>query len=213
MKKIVIGFMMLVSYYSNAQEYKLEEKSVIGIFEANGKTKAEIFSAINKWISINYNSSKTVVQLSDAEGGNIIVKGINEAKCKNNSKVLMPNIKSDEYSIMKFNHIIEINIKDNKYRIIYRITDYASELVGYENIQKATLNCINFNGIDDNSIATMNAITEEMFKGSFIGKEKREKFKSLTKPMYEELNANLISNIKVTMESIAKSTTVTSDGW
>ena len=59
----------------------------------------------------------------------------------------------------------------------------------------------------------MNAITEEMFKGSFIGKEKREKFKSLTKPMYEELNANLISNIKVTMESIAKSTTVASDGW
>ncbi len=213
MNKVLLGLLMLVSYYSNAQEYKLEEKSVIGIFEANGKTKAEIFSAINKWISINYNSSKTVVQLSDAEGGNIIVKGINEAKCKNNSKVLMPNIKSDEYSIMKFNHIIEINIKDNKYRIIYRITDYASELVGYENIQKATLNCINFNGIDDNSIATMNAITEEMFKGSFIGKEKREKFKSLTKPMYEELNANLISNIKVTMESIAKSTTVTSDGW
>lgn len=211
MRKIIFGLLMFVGFYSNAQEYKIEEKSVIGIFEANGKTKAELFSVINKWISINYNSSKTVVQLSDAEGGNIIVKGINEAKYKNNNKVLFPNIKSEEYSIMKFNHIIEINIKDNKYRIIYRITDSVTEL-GDESMQKATLNCINFNGIDDNSIATMNDIVEEMFKGTF-SKEKREKYKSLTKLMYEELNANLISSIKVTIESIAKSTIVSSDSW
>lgn len=202
---------MFVGFYSNAQEYKLEEKSVIGIFEANGKTKAEIFSAVNKWISINYNSSKTVVQLSDAEGGNIIVKGINEAKYKNNNKVLFPNIKSEEYSIMKFNHIIEINIKDNKYRIIYRIIDSVTEL-GDESMRKATLNFINFNGIDDNSIATMNDIIEEVFKGTF-SKEKREKYKSLIKPTYEELNANLISSIKLTIESIAKSTIAASDSW
>ena len=49
MKKIIFGLLILMSFYSNAQEYKLEEKSVTGIFEANGKTKAELFSAINKW--------------------------------------------------------------------------------------------------------------------------------------------------------------------
>lgn len=38
MKKILFGILMLVGFYTNAQEYKLEEKSVIGIFEANGKT-------------------------------------------------------------------------------------------------------------------------------------------------------------------------------
>jgi hypothetical protein len=54
MKKIALGLLMLMSFYSNAQEYKLEEKSVTGIFEVNGKTKAELFSAINKWISVNY---------------------------------------------------------------------------------------------------------------------------------------------------------------
>ena len=211
--KKIAYLLFVISFYANAQEYKLEEKAVTGIFEANGKTKAELFSAINKWISINYNSAKTVIQLDDAEGGNIVVKGINEAKCKNNSKVLMPNIKSDEYSIMKFNHLIEINIKDNKFRIIYRITDYAMELVGYENIKKLTFDCINFNGVDDNSIAAVNEFSEQTLKAGFIGKEKREKYKSLTKPMYEELNANLIADIKITMESIAKSTTVSSDGW
>jgi hypothetical protein len=213
MKKIILGLLMLVGFYSNAQEYKLEEKSVIGVFEANGKTKAEIFSAINKWISINYNSSKTVVQLSDAEGGNIVVKGINEAKCKNNTKVIMPNAKIDEYSVMKFNHLIEINIKDNKFRIIYKITDYVMDIDGYENIKNMTFKGINFNGVDDTSIAALYEFSEQSLKDGLVGKEKRDRFLSLLKPTYEELNANIIANIKVTMESIAKSTTVASDGW
>ena len=213
MKKIILGILMLAGFYSNAQEYKLEEKSVIGVFEANGKTKAEIFSAINKWISINYNSSKTVVQLSDAEGGNIVVKGINEAKCKNNTKVIMPNAKIEEYSVMKFNHLIEINIKDNRFRIIYKITDYVMDIDGYENIKNMTFKGINFNGVDDTSIAALYEFSEQSLKDGFVGKEKRDKFLSLLKPTYEELNANIIANIKVTMESIAKSTIVASDGW
>lgn len=212
MNKLLV-LILLMSFYSNAQEYKLEEKSITRIVEANGKTKVELFSAIIKWISINYNSAKAVIQLNDAEGGIVIVKGINEAKCKNNSKVLMPNIKSEEYSIMKFNHLIEINIKDNKFRIIYKITDYAVDLASYGDIKKLTFNCINFNGVDDNSIVAVNEYYDQTMKIGLIGKEKREKFKSLTKPMYEELNSNLIADIKVTMESIAKSTTVSSDGW
>ena len=98
---------MALSFYSNAQEYKLEEKSVTGIFEANGKTKAELFSAINKWISVNYNSEKTVVQLSDTEGGNIIIKGITEGKY--NLKPFRPKFKRDKYKIVKFNHLDEVN--------------------------------------------------------------------------------------------------------
>ena len=83
MKKLILGLLMAVSFYSNAQEYKIEEKAVTGIFEVPNKSKAEIFSAISKWISINYNSGKSVTQLSDAEGGNIVVKGINEITYSN----------------------------------------------------------------------------------------------------------------------------------
>lgn len=54
------------------QEFKYEEKLVTGIFEAQGKSKSEIFSAINKWISINYNSSKNVIQMNDMDSGTII---------------------------------------------------------------------------------------------------------------------------------------------
>lgn len=203
---------MVMSFYSNAQEYKLEEKSVTGIFEANGKTKAELFSAINKWISVNYNSPESAIELNDAEGGNIIVKGSTEGKW--NLKPFRPKLKKDKYIIVKFDHLIELNIEDNKLKIIYKITNLAN--IKHPKAQaecvKNTLNCINFNGVDDNSIVTYNEFLEPILKGGLIGKEKREKYKSLSKPMFEELNSNLISTIKVTMEAMAKATTVTSDG-
>lgn len=212
MKKIVLGLLMVMSFYSNAQEYKLEEKSVTGIFEPNGKTKAELFSAINKWISVNYNSPESAIELNDAEGGNIIVKGITEGKW--NLKPFIPKLKKDKYIIVKFDHLIELNIEDNKLKIIYKITNLAN--IKHPKAQaecvKNTLNCINFNGVDDNSIVTYNEFLEPILKGGLIGKEKREKYKSLSKPMFEELNSNLISTIKVTMEAMAKATTVTSDG-
>ena len=212
MRKIVLGLLMVMSFYSNAQEYKLEEKSVTGIFEANGKTKAELFSAINKWISVNYNSPESAIELNDAEGGNIIVKGITEGKY--NLKPFRPKLKKDKYIIVKFDHLIELNIEDNKLKIIYKITNLAN--IKHPKAQaecvKNTLNCINFNGVDDNSIVTYNEFLEPILKGGLIGKEKREKYKSLSKPMFEELNSNLISTIKVTMEAMAKATTVTSDG-
>jgi hypothetical protein len=58
-----------------------------------------------------------------------------------------------------------------------------------------------------------NEFLEFILKGALIGKEKRNIYKSLSKPLFEELNSNLISNIKLAMESIAKSTTVASEGW
>ena len=55
---------------------------------------------------------------------------------------------------------------------------------------------------------------EGVLKQVLIGKEKREKLKALTKPIFEELNSNLVSEIKATMESIEKSITETAkDKW
>ena len=212
MKKIVLGLLMTVGFLANAQEYKLEEKSVTGIFETNGKTKAELFSAINKWISVNYNSPKSVIELNDLESGTIIIEGITDGKY--NLKPFRPKYKKDKYVIIKFNHLIEINIEDNKLKIIYKITNLAN--IKHPKSQaecvKNTLSCINFKGVDDNSIVKYNEFLEFILKRALIGKEKRSIYKSLSKPLFEELNSNLISNIKVTMEGMAKATTVASDG-
>ena len=204
---------MTVGFLANAQEYKLEEKSVTGIFEANGKTKVELFSAINKWISDNYKSANSVIQLNDAEGGNIIIEGITEGKF--NLKPFWPKLKRDKYEIVKFNHLIELNIVDNKLKMIYKITNLANLKHSKAKTECANecdiniLNCINFNGVDDNSILAYNEFLESNYRMRSIEKIKIDK---LLKPMFEELNSNLISNIKVTMEGMAKATTATSNG-
>jgi len=214
MRKFILLMLLIttITTVTNAQEYKLDDKTITGIFEVKEKSKSEIFASINKWVSINYNSAKNVVQMNDLESGTIIIKGINEVTYKNSMKELYPNNKSvEEYTKTKFNHLIEINIKDNKFRIIYKITDIAAEDVGYNIL---TFNCIGFNGISENAITEYNEKMDGLLKQGLIGKEKREKFKSLTKPMFEVLSENLTTNIKATMQSIEKSISeATKDKW
>lgn len=85
MKKLkwIIIILTLTSFFSYSQKYTFEKTAIVGVFDGEGKTKSDIFSSINKWISLNYNSAKSVVQLNDKEAGNIIVKGINEVKLRN----------------------------------------------------------------------------------------------------------------------------------
>ena len=216
MKKILFGLLMAVSFYSNAQEYKLEDKALSGVFEAQGKTKAQIYSAINKWISINYNSGKSVTQLSDGEGGNIVVKGINETKYKNTYKILYANSSfvPVDYPLL-LNHLIEVNIKDNKYRITYRISNYepAMPSVPYS-LDKYAFDCINFNGSSDASILEYSNQVNSLLKMGLIGATKRATITALTKPSFDEFNANLVANIKTTMLSIQSAvTTPATDGW
>lgn len=193
---------------SFGQEYKIEEKSITGVFDIDGKSKAEIFSAINKWISINYNSAKNVIQLNDAEAGNIIIKGINEVTYKNAVKALYPkNSYISENTTTKFNHLIEITVKENKFRIIYRITDS-------EGLDDKFFNCIKLNGGNEANRIAYNDEVEINLKKGLIGKEKRELYKLKSSEMYEDIRTGLENSMKGTMLSIEKSIkTADSNSW
>ena len=56
MKKAIILFMILIVNSVYSQDYTYEDKTMTGVFEVKGKSQSELFSLINKWISINYNS-------------------------------------------------------------------------------------------------------------------------------------------------------------
>lgn len=215
MKKIVLGLLLIVGFYSNAQEYKLEEKSVTGIFEANGKTKAELFSAINKWISINYNSPKSVIQLNDLESGSIIVNGVNSVFYKNNYKIIYPKNSSVEiYDELELKHSIELSIKDNKYRIIYKIIglipyeQQPTNKIKWTKMETLTLDCINFNNPTEASILAYNIFLEDKLN---VNREKKELILSETKPMFDDLVANLLTQIKRNMAEIQMA--IKNDGW
>lgn len=202
----------LTMSYGIGQEYKLEEKSVTSISIIPEKSKSELFTSINKWISINYNSAKNVIQMNDKESGTIIIKGINKVVYENSMKSVFPNNKYiQDYTTTRFNHLIEINIKDNKYRIIYRITDIADDDAGYNYM---VFRCISLNGTNERSISEYNEIVAENLKKGFVGKKKREKFKAANKLIFKEINTSLLENIKQTMKSIKQSVMITQeDDW
>jgi hypothetical protein len=210
MRKFIL-LLLFIPIITTAQEYKLEDKTVTSVFEVKEKTKAEIYASINKWISINYNSAKNVVQMNDLESGTIIIKGINEVSYKNTMKVLYPNNNYiQEYATTNFNHLVEINIKDNKFRIVYKIIDIADVAAS----DYSFFNCINFEGKNENAILEYNEKMEIIFKKGLIGKEKRENFKVSSKQNFEEISNTLVSDIKSTFESIEKSITETQkDNW
>lgn len=211
--------LVMLSTFTYAQTYNTEDKALTGVFEIQGKTKAQIYSAINKWISVNYNSGKSVTQLSDAEAGNIVVRGINEVSYPNISKIIYPNMKSiTDIATMKLNHLIEINIRDNKFRVIYKIVDLHVDpaMVEYMTPEmiKISNDCINLNGLSDAALLAQSDFMDLGLKKGMIGKEKRDKVREAIKPTYDELNRNLVANMKTTMLSIQSAvSTPTIDGW
>lgn len=210
MRKITL-ILLFISLIANAQEYKLEEKTITGTFDIKDKSKSEIFTSINKWISINYNSAKNVVQMNDLESGTIIIKGLNEVKYKNPIKIIYPNLAA-EFTTIKFNHLIEVNVKDNKFRIIYKLIEI--HMIDATVMNDSKMVCVNLDGSRKSEVEEYMVLMEENFKKAYKNKEKREKLLEAYKSSFEEINTNLVNDMKATMQSIEKSITeTTKDKW
>ena len=221
MKKLnlIIGILVLTTSVSFGQKYELDKKTVTGVFDAKGKTKSEIFSSINKWISLNYNSAQNVVQLNDSNAGNIIVKGQNDAVYKEVLLLIFPQRKLtlSEYASIKLSHTIEINIRDNKFRIIYSLTSHVP-YIGIDQYGlikkklKLIFSMINFSGLKDEQVEIYNEATKDGVL--FMGKKKKREMLTYTKPIFEQFNKDLIANIKYILLSIQETVNLTKkDDW
>lgn len=221
MKKSILLLLLftITSLSTYGQEFTPQEKSIVGIFKAEGKTKANIFAFVNKWIAINYNSAQNVIQMNDKESGDIIVKGINKATYKNIMKDLYPSNKYlPDYNTLDFNHTLEINVKDDKYRVTYTLTDIIKpqELAGYniDNQYNIIFDMIDFTGLKQDKVHEYNLFIEDWYRKALIGKKKRAKAKELTVPIYEEMIKGASESMKATMQSIEKSVNLKSnDDW
>ncbi|MCM2302791.1 MAG: DUF4468 domain-containing protein [Flavobacteriaceae bacterium] len=213
MNKVYFIICLFVNVSLQAQEWEVAKNSVTGVFEVN-KTKSELFTLINKWISINYYSAQNVIQMNDAESGTVIIKGINEVVYSNlPAKVLQPNSKYvPEKTSTKFNHTIEINIKDNKFRVVYTLTDVISPISAEDIFVSYFFNSINLTGENAEAVKAYNEVLEKYLKQGLIGKEKREKYNQAMIDMFTELNKTIVKKIKITMTSIEKSTKA-EDKW
>ena len=202
MKNIIFISILFICFTSIAQEFQIEKKTIVGNFETVNKNKTELFASINNWISSNYNISKNV-QLYDLETGKIIIKGINEISYKSLARALDPRNKNiPEYSSLKFNHLIEINVHDDGYKIMYKLVDLVSENMGKNNL---FFSCINMNHSNEIAIKDYNKQNDLFLIEGLIGKKKREDYSTLAGPMFQDINNTLVFDLKLTMALIEKS--------
>jgi len=114
MKKIVLGLLMVMGFYSNAQETEFTFNNERGMTDfivtpIEGKTAPEIFKKVIEWIKVTYKNPDKVI-LSTIENEYVRFEGSSDSFYAMNpiSKIYVP---------VKYE--IEISIKDEKYKFDY----------------------------------------------------------------------------------------------
>lgn len=200
MKVLLQSCLILMSILSYSQEYKIENKSVTYIGELKNKNKSLLFSAANNWVAKNYVSAKDVVQLNEIESGTIIVRGINTISFKNYYQALTPEIKmTDTITYTKFNHTLEINTKDDKIRIIFKLNNIAFDDAGLNEIM---FNTVNLEGVKEENINQFNDFLNLKYGAALKGTNFLDNYKLIADPMFKEISKNTLIEIKKTIESI-----------
>ena len=116
MKKLGLIFGMIVFTFSmNAQSSEMEF-----VNQAEGQTKSEIFSKVSKWIALTYNSANDVVQLSDVEGGNIVVKA------KTSTTVYSKGVPATS----DYDYSLSVSVREGKYKVLITISKFPHDLNG-----------------------------------------------------------------------------------
>lgn len=186
--------------FLNAKNFKLEKHRLSGVYEVEKKTKEELYSLINRWISINYNSANNVIQMNDKESGTIIVKGINKVRYKSNIDVRY--LKEDVYLI--FRHLIEINIKNGRFRVIFtplNIDNDSDIIYGVDNM--VVFEAINLVEVKDEDLIRFNKQFDDYLRGAYLlGKSRRDKLKPMTKQRFNELTEVLRQDIIILLTSL-----------
>lgn len=91
------------------------------VVEAPGLSKEEIFSRVQSYFVYNYGSGKSVIQTQDKELGRIIGKGLYDDVHIGFSLVT---------TYVDCWHIVRVDIKEGRARIILTLTEYEKKITG-----------------------------------------------------------------------------------
>ena len=129
---ILITLIGTLSYGQSAKEmlaeidgkWELDDNgnvTIVKVIEAQELKKEEIFNRALNYFTYNYVSGKSVIQTQDKENGLIVGKGV-----YNDVHIGMSLITTyvDAW------HILRVDVKDGRARIIVTLTEYEKKIVG-----------------------------------------------------------------------------------
>jgi len=132
MKHILLSILLLSAAPTFAQsakemlaeiegQYELDDLGNVTytkVFEIQGVSRDEMYSRALNYFVYRYGSGKSVIQTQDKEKGTIVGKGVYPDV---HLGVGMASIKWDTW------HILRIDIKENKVRVIVTLTEYEAK--------------------------------------------------------------------------------------
>lgn len=118
MKKILILLVLAFSISAMAQEKEIVCDSVI---QAQGKTVKEIYPLIKMWVSENFKSAKSVIQMDDPENGILI--------CKGNFNYRGPGGATYRAIDGRVEFTLKVQVRDGRFRVtVSDFTHYSEDL-------------------------------------------------------------------------------------
>ena len=114
---LLLAFTALYTPILNAQDFKFDGDTMTVVFES-GLDKKNLHLSVFASVANIYNSANDVVQMNNAAAGKIIVKGTSEVALEDPNKITEPkNDLIPRYIEYNVKHTLNIDIKDNKYRL------------------------------------------------------------------------------------------------
>ena len=193
MKKIVLGMLMLMSLYSNAQETEFTFTPDKGMTDfivtpVEEKTAPEIYKKVIDWIKVTYKNPSEVM-LSTIENEYVRFEGYSET-------LYSYNAMGQHYEPTKY--VIEISVKDGRYKF---------DLVSMQSLESPSSS--SRGGWYDVNLFTTKMTKEDLEKAYVFKKDGslRSNFKFVNEvPTYfNNLNKSLSESIISTVKK--------SDGW
>ena len=176
MKKIVLGLLMMVSFYSNAQDTEFTFTADKGMTDfivtpVEGKTTAEIYKKVIEWIKVTYKNPDKVI-LSTIENEYVRFEGLSETL----------------WSGYPAKYEIEILIKDGKYR--FDLISFHNHMDGWMDITVFN-NSMSKEDLEKRNIFKKDNTLKNMFK--FF-----DKIPTYFNNLNKSLSESIVSTVKKT---------------
>lgn len=126
MKKLLFLLLLPVFGFGQEPEFKFEDNLMVVVFHHKGVNSETLYSKCLASISNVFSNSKYVIDLEDRVGKKVIMNANTLVGMDNNVKMLYPRMKDKivpESLKMKLSYKLNMDFKDDRYRMVFEITD------------------------------------------------------------------------------------------
>ena len=186
--------MIFIPLVSFGQEFKYQNNINSVVFEVDSTSASDIHNKALSAIANLYNNANNVIQLNDKDSNKIIVKGKSTITITNPIKAMYPKNKYiSETMELFFDNTINIDSKDNRYRIVYSVNN-PEELYGTERVNFFP-SIFSFNEPKQDEITEF--VDLKMSAGtSMLGKKRKAIYKTALEKLPQEIVSTLKNDTK-----------------